>query len=287
MEFKVKDKVRIVRDTIFNDKYYVGDVCEVKSIDSDGLIELAMADGGVQCVFPRSYGYIEKVEENTMKYKVGDKAIVREWDDMAKEYSVDDDGEIELSNEWCFAEDMKKFCGKTVTITGITREGDDPCYEIDGGNYWHFTDEMLEPAADTTLIIEHYGRTTVAHIGKTYGVARCNPDDKYDAMTGDILAVQRLYAKKTPKKKIMLYNKCIGIVGEPSPFKDVDGKPLRVGDCVDDGTPNYSFIAHDGEYGFYVMGWGSDGESLNKPLRKVDDYDHEYFPNTKVIPCQQ
>ena len=84
-----------------------------------------------------------------MKYKVGDKAVVREWDDMAKEYGIDGDGDIGLSNERCFAEGMKKFCGKTVIITGIAGWEDDPCYKIDGGNYWHFTDEMLKPATDT------------------------------------------------------------------------------------------------------------------------------------------
>ncbi len=274
MKFRVKDKVRIVRDAIFNDRYHVGDVCEVKSIDSDGLIELAMADGCCQVVSPRNYVFIEKVEENTMKCKVGDKAVVREWDDMAKEFGVDSGGAIKNG----FVRSMRKYCGKTVTIIGAEIGH----YYVDD-DYWNFTDKMFKPAADTTLIIEHHGRTTVAHIGKTYGVARCNPDDKYDAMTGDILAVQRLYAKKAPKKKIMLYNECIGIVGEPSPFKDVDGKPLRVGDCVDDGTPHHSFIAHDGEYGFYVMGWGMDGENFDEPLRKVDDYDHEYFPTFKVV----
>ena len=274
MEFKVKDKVRIVRDTIFNDKYRVGDVCEVKSIDSDGFIGLTMADGDVQYALPGKYDCIEKVEENTMKYKVGDKAVVREWDDMAKEYGVDGNGAIENG----FVRSMRKYCGKTVTITGAEINH----YHVDD-DYWNFTDEMFKPAADTTLIIEHHGRTTVAHIGKTYGVARCNPDDKYDAMTEDILAVQRLYAKKAPKKKIMFYNECIGIVGEPSPFKDVNGKPLKVGDCVDDGTHHNSFIAHDGEYGFYVMGWGVDGENFDEPLRKVDDYDHEYFSTPKVV----
>ena len=220
-----------------------------------------------------------------MKFKVGDKAVVREWDDMAKEFSVDGDGDIKTGGKFHFNRAMRRYCGKTVTIVAIKETThNEPFYEIaDDGNYWHFTDEMLKPAADTTLIIEHHGRTTVAHIGKTYGVARCNPDDKYDAMTGDILAVQRLYAKKAPKKKIMLYDECIGIVGEPSPFKDVDGKPLRVGDCVDDGTHHNSFIAHDGEYGFYVMGWGTDGENFDEPLRKVDDYDHEYFSTPKVV----
>ena len=213
-----------------------------------------------------------------MRYKVGDKVKVREWGDMAKEFGVYGDGFVVVLSDGCFFRPMCKYCGKTMTIKAVNGDyyliGDDE-------DWWHFTDEMF--VAQPQLTIEHHGRTTVAHIGKTYGVARCNPDDKYDAMTGDILAVQRLYAKKAPKKKIMLYNRCIGIVGEPSPFKDVDGKPLRVGDCVDDGTPHDSFIAHDGMFGFYVMGWGSDRESLNKPLRKVDDYDHEYFPTPKVV----
>ena len=216
-----------------------------------------------------------------MKYKVGDKVKVREWDDMAKEFGVYGDGFVVVLSNGCFFRPMCKYCGKTMTI----RAANGDYYLIgDDEDWWHFTDEMLE---QTQLIIEHHGRTTVAHIGKHYGVARCNPDDKYDAMTGDILAVQRLYAKKAPKKKIMYRDECLGIVGEPSPFKDVNGKPLKVGDCVDDGTRHHSFIAHSGRYGFFVMGWGVNGKHLNKPLRKVDDYDHEYFPYIKVIPCQQ
>ena len=161
-----------------------------------------------------------------MKYKVGDKVKVREWDDMAKEFVVDGNGDIIGIGLYFFAKSMKKFCGKTVTINKVNAYS----YEINEINgVFAFTDEMLE---SPQLIIEHHGRTTVAHIGKTYGVARCNPDDKYDAMTGDILAVQRLYAKKAPKKKIILYNECVGIVGEPSPFKDINGKPLKVGDKV-------------------------------------------------------
>ena len=212
-----------------------------------------------------------------MKYKVGDKVRIREWDDMAKEYDVYTDGDIYTPTA-SFVGSMKKYCGKTAKITAVSHF----TYSIDadGGEY-RYTDEMF--VAQPQLIIEHHGRTTVAHIGKRYGVARCNPSDEYDAMTGDILAVQRLYAKKAPRKKIMFHDECIGIVGEPSPFKDVNGKPLKVGDCVDDGTAHHSFIAHDGEYGFYVMGWGSEWESFNKPLRKVDDYDHEYFPDSKVV----
>lgn len=217
-----------------------------------------------------------------MKYKVGDKVRVREWQDMAKEYSVDGNGNIIGIGIYFFAKSMKKLCGKTVTIKKVHSYG----YEINEINdAYSFTDEMFE---SPQLIIEHHGRTTVAHIGKRYGVARCNPDDKYDAMTGDILAVQRLYAKK----KIISANtgECYGIVGTPSPFKDVNGNPLKVGDCVDDGTPHKSFIAWTDKEGFFVMGWAWLGTSLRKhgiALRKTDDYDHESYPHIKVIPCQQ
>ena len=214
-----------------------------------------------------------------MKYKVGDKVKVREWDDMAKEFSVYGNGDIRGIGVYFFAKSMKKLCGKTVTIKKVHAYG----YEINEINdAYSFTDEMFESPC---LIIEHHGRTTVAHIGKRYGVARCNPSDEYDAMTGDILAVRRLYAKK----KIIGTNtgKCYGIVGIPSPFKDVNGNPLKVGDCVNANGHHRSFIACNEEYGFFVMGWGLSGENFNFPLRKVDDYDHEYYPNFKVIPCQQ
>ena len=214
-----------------------------------------------------------------MKYKVGDKVKVREWDDMAKEFGVYGDGFLVVLSNSCFFRLMRKYCGKTMTIRAV--KGD--YYLIgDDKDWWHFTDEMFESPC---LIIEHHGRTTVAHIGKRYGVTRCNPSDEYDAMTGDILAVRRLYAKK----KIIGTNtgKCYGIVGIPSPFKDVNGNPLKVGDCVNVNGHHRSFIACNEEYGFFVMGWGLSGENFNFPLRKVDDYDHEYYPNFKVIPCQQ
>ena len=184
-----------------------------------------------------------------MKYKVGDKVRVREWGDMAKEFGVYGDGFVVVLSDGCFFRPMRKYCGKTVTITRAEINH----YHVDD-DYWHFTDEMFKPAADTTLIIEHHGHTTVAHIGKTYGVARCNPDDKYDAMTGDILAVQRLYAKKAPKKKIIVSHgrTTYGVIGTPTVYRDTNaGKTLNIGDCVDvvwgRAMTIHSFMANDGE----------------------------------------
>lgn len=214
-----------------------------------------------------------------MKHKVGDKVKIRKWDDMAREYGVCNDKYIRTPNKIYFNKYMRGYCGKTLTIIKVDNRGY-RCKNIT----WHFTDAMFE---EPRLIIEHHGRTTIAHIGKKYGVARCNPNDEYDAMTGDILALQRLYGEKKIEKKIIDgIGHCYGIVGTLSPFKDVNGKTLCVGDCVDVKGYPASFIAYENEYGFYVMGWASKRDRLDIPLRKVKDYDHGYFiTDFKIVPC--
>ena len=51
------------------------------------------------------------------KFKVGDLVMVRYWDDMEREYGLDDDGDINVY--LCFAKDMKKYCGQISKIEGI------------------------------------------------------------------------------------------------------------------------------------------------------------------------
>ena len=53
-------------------------------------------------------------------FKVGDRVVVRDWDDMEKEYGASDDGYIDKGSK--FVERMKRFCGCTGTITAV---GDD------------------------------------------------------------------------------------------------------------------------------------------------------------------
>ena len=73
-----------------------------------------------------------------MKYKVGDKVKVRLWNDMEKEFGLNEYGDI---NNKCllFAEQMKEWCGKTVTISNVY-EGH---YIIKEGE-WFWTDDMFE-----------------------------------------------------------------------------------------------------------------------------------------------
>lgn len=54
-----------------------------------------------------------------MKYKVGDKVRVRQWKAMEREFGEHNDHEIEMPWFWRFTEDMKKYCGKVVTIKEV------------------------------------------------------------------------------------------------------------------------------------------------------------------------
>lgn len=49
-----------------------------------------------------------------MKYKVGDKVRVRQWDDMAKEFG-ESFGSIDIPHFY-FPRSMEKYCGEVVTI---------------------------------------------------------------------------------------------------------------------------------------------------------------------------
>ena len=90
-----------------------------------------------------------------MKYKVGDKVKICEWDDMVSEFDVDISGDIELPGVF-FTEEMKNFCGKIVTI----REGS---VDLDGAEYYKifediehefsFSDDMFEDDFMASILI--------------------------------------------------------------------------------------------------------------------------------------
>lgn len=55
------------------------------------------------------------------KFKVGDRIVVRGFDDMADEFGVDRYGDISPPrlNAPCFSKHMKKYCDATGTIVGV------------------------------------------------------------------------------------------------------------------------------------------------------------------------
>lgn len=73
-----------------------------------------------------------------MKYKIGNKVRVREWDDMVREYGIDKYGCINMK-PYRFSYLVKNYCGEIVTISEVFDDG----YHI-AGNSQYWTDEMFQ-----------------------------------------------------------------------------------------------------------------------------------------------
>lgn len=81
-----------------------------------------------------------------MKYKVGDKVRVRQWDDMAKESGLNDCGDINNG----FTQSMEHFCGRIYEIYKVYNYYyilKDESIVFD----WCFTDEMLEDVSSLQI----------------------------------------------------------------------------------------------------------------------------------------
>lgn len=89
---------------------------------------------------------------------VGDVLKVRLWEDMSREYVVDECGNMVIANECSFIRSMKYLCGKTFTVKEkrVTVKGCMRYYsienveEFDGECAWFITAGMLEPFEDDT-----------------------------------------------------------------------------------------------------------------------------------------
>ena len=52
-------------------------------------------------------------------YNIGDKVTIRQWDDMASEFGLNEYGGIKVPKT--FTEFMKKYCGQTLPIVHVNR----------------------------------------------------------------------------------------------------------------------------------------------------------------------
>lgn len=154
---------------------------------------------------------IRKVkEENKMKFKVGDKVRIRQWDDMEKEFGTDASGSIKCCGT--FTKGMRELCGKKATISDIygafsknvSLKYFENCEGIETN--WCYSTDMLEPVEDDTEIVISKDGKEVRAVFKANGrivkesVAKCHPDDKFNFKTGAEIAFSRLFEKK--KKRI-------------------------------------------------------------------------------------
>lgn len=135
------------------------------------------------------------------KFKVGDKVVVRSWDDMEKEFGLNGRGNIDVR---CgFTPEMRHLCGKVVTIKSITTSG--LAYRIkEDSEAFYWSDSMFEPDHKMIVVYANTEGKKVVAIDKSTGEkaeAYCHPDDGFDFKIGAVLAFERLRGRMERVKK--------------------------------------------------------------------------------------
>ena len=138
------------------------------------------------------------------KYKVGDKVRIVS----------------ERPKDWCYADDMGKYLGKTLTINMVKwhpylgtlyfLEGAITEHGICAGSSWAFKESWISGLAESdreyTVELRFDGMITTATLKQggrdvETAEARCNPKDTYSRAEGARVAVERLFEKKRKDDK--------------------------------------------------------------------------------------
>lgn len=113
-------------------------------------------------------------EEKNMKFKVGDKARIRSWENMEKEFGLNLWGDINCPV--LFVKGMKKYCGTIQTITAISQ-----CAYYIGNTNYYFDRRAVESVKQETK--GEYNRKEIKEIRQQYkahGVTASVAVDKND-----------------------------------------------------------------------------------------------------------
>ena len=81
--------------------------------------------------------------------KVGETVRIREWDDMEKEFGLNENGSIRCS--FFFTEEMGFLCGKEFIVGGIDDDGE--IFDHDLG--YHISTDMIEPVEEPIEELEY------------------------------------------------------------------------------------------------------------------------------------
>ena len=87
---------------------------------------------------------------NYPTYNVGDKVTIRQWDDMAAEFGLDEFGGIKVPKT--FTEPMKKYCGQTLPIVRVSHYAPQvfDSYILDDSSVF-FSSPMFEQSYPTVV----------------------------------------------------------------------------------------------------------------------------------------
>lgn len=113
------------------------------------LIDLCRSIDKLKCDVEKLKHEHENTETSKQNhdFKVGDRVQFKSWEEMEKEFGLNDDGNICISP--CFAHHMKHLCGTYATILRIVgRSVTLKDFSASGKTDWCYIVDMLKPAKD-------------------------------------------------------------------------------------------------------------------------------------------
>lgn len=146
-----------------------------------------------------------------MRYKVGDRVLIRQWDDMRDKFGLDMLESIPCNCS--FTEKMKIYCGETLTISNVFPR----YYSVKEDKEKHFwSDDMIERRADMTkselksgmvvetkdgermICIDNNGKLVLMNLnGENYLSVEKMDDDMSYPMWCDYCTIMKVFAPQT------------------------------------------------------------------------------------------
>lgn len=157
-------------------------------------------------------------------FKVEDRVVVRDWNDMIEEYGAAEGGTIHC--RFGFTDTMRHLCGRTATVTDANKG----CIKVDfddksGDTIWSYSSDMFNP-------------TDIPAQSKT-------PEAKFKV--GDKVTLKEGIASGKKYGALTLYSGRM--------YEYANGKRLEVETasfCESDGMYHYRCKAADGNYFYYT-----------------------------------
>lgn len=136
-------------------------------------------------------------------FKVGDKVIIKEWDEMVKEYGINSWGGIDC-HPYSFSPFMKILCGEEATIIGTHPDGTvllDFKTDFESRSnlcILSYCINMIKHAKEHQTIVIYQKDNRVIAKDKTTNrtaMAICSPEDEFNFKIGASIAFERLVGR--------------------------------------------------------------------------------------------
>lgn len=145
-------------------------------------------------------------------FKVGDKVVIKDWDEMIKEYGLNSWGGIDC-HPYSFSTFMKILCGEEATITKICSNGqvflEFKKPDLNSFYFLSYCMDMIKyPKESQNIIIYQKGNKVIAKDKTTNktGTAICSPEDEFNFNIGASIAFERLIGKGSIDKARKVVN---------------------------------------------------------------------------------